>query len=43
MVNLHLFLYILATILFVLAACPTGWRVRCEWFACAALVLAQIV
>jgi hypothetical protein len=39
----HHWLYIVAFVLFVLAACPTGWRVRCEWLGVAALVLTLIV
>lgn len=43
MVNLQHALYILAAVLFVIAACPTGSRVRFEWLAFAALVLSLIV
>ncbi len=43
MANLHLLLYVSAFVLFVLAACPTGSRVRFEWLAAAALVLTLIV
>jgi hypothetical protein len=43
MVNLHTALFFVAFILFILAGCPTGLRVRLEWFAFALLTLAYII
>ncbi len=39
----HAALYFTAFILFILAGCPTGLRVKLEWFAFAALVLTLLV
>ncbi len=33
-------MFFLAFVCFVLAGLPLSWRIRCEWFACAAIVAA---
>ena len=43
MVNIHAALFVAAIGLFVLAALPTGWRVRCEWLAFACLTMAYLI
>lgn len=39
----HTVLFVAAIGLFVLAALPTGWKVRCEWLACACLATAYLI
>lgn len=41
--SIHGLLYLLAFVLFIIAACPTGTRFGFQWFACAALTLALFV
>jgi hypothetical protein len=43
MVNLHLVLYVVALVCFIVAACPTGSRFRWEWFGAAALTLTLVI
>jgi hypothetical protein len=41
--TVHLLLYLLAFVFFIVAACPTGSRFGWQWFAFAALTLTLIV